>query len=192
MKRTWIWVAIGGTFVALIAVFLLYRARPPSEEVQIPKPSPEEVELLKIRQVAGSGLAGKLELKKAETTSQGWAVTLVAEVNHVQLDSLLEQASAAFSEMKRAEIPVAIVELEMHTDVLQDRFGRRVPELILKMAFTGETLGKVVWERFDPRDFPYVADEYWLHTRLHPQQEKLFEEKAKEEERGITSDESDS
>ena len=96
MKRTWIWVAIGGTFVALIAVFLLYRARPPSEEVQIPKPSPEEVELLKIRQVAGSGLAGKLELKKAETTSQGWAVTLVAEVNHVQLDSLLEQASAAF------------------------------------------------------------------------------------------------
>jgi hypothetical protein len=186
-------VVIGGALLTLVAVCLFYRARPPSGEVQIPKPSQEEVELLKIRQVAGSGLAGKLEVKKAERTSQGWTVMLNTEVNHIQLDSLLEQAKAAFSEMKQTEIPVAIVELEIHTDVLQDQFGRRIPrEPILKIAFSGETLNKVVWDRFDPRDFPYVADEYWLHTRLHPQQEKLLEEKTKAEESGIISEEPDS
>ncbi|MGI6609566.1 MAG: hypothetical protein ACOX4G_03525 [Limnochordia bacterium] len=188
MKRAWIWVLIGGVLLGVAGVYAIGSRSQPPAEIRIPKPSQVTTERLKLEQVASSGLAGSLELKKAEKTPQGWVVQLRTDANHANLGSLLEQAKAVFAEVKRTKIPVAALELDIRTDELRDEFGRQLTnEPIARLGLTGETFAKIVWDEFDPRDFARVADDYWLHVRLRPQHDTMLEGKKKDEEHGAIS-----
>lgn len=179
MTRAWIWVLVGGVLLVAVVIYATSSKSQSPSRIVVPRPSQLETERLKLEQVASSGLAGSLQLKKVDRTPQGWVVQWGAEVSHISLGSIFEQAKAVFAETKRTKLPIAAIELEIRTDELRDPFGRQLKnEPVARLAFTGETFAKIVWEKFDPRDFAQVADDFWLHEKLHAQHESMRRERS--------------
>lgn len=186
LNKTVVIVAAVFAVVIGVGVLLMGAGRDESEksQIRIPQYSLEEEERFKLEQMVGSGLAGpvgSLTLAHAEKTSQGWMVRLESIVNSIKLDTLLDGAKGVFGEVKRADLRIAAVELQMLTDKMKDEYGRQLEKVpIAKIAFSGETFAKVVWDDFDPRDFSEIADVFWLHDELRPQEQTMIEERNKE------------
>lgn len=183
MNRAWGWAFVGlVTGLALgFAVFQggLGRASsgpgPQAQErsaieVRRPPESPEEKERRTLH-IAVRGSDG--ELVEAERAPTGWRLGVELIRRPVRLGQVERDIMRVFQEIRRTGAPMERVTLVVRTDQLKDVYGHPLENVVLaRVELSGATFRRVNWDGFDPKNFPRVADDLWLHDELLQQLEE--------------------
>lgn len=184
MNRGWLWALLGLCVGVAVGFFAFQggpgRANPqnpsPATPVRVPEPTPEERERRELG-VAVRGADG--DLVQAVRAGTGWTLGVELPRRPVQLDQLERDAMRLFREIKRTGVSVDRVALLVRTDQLKDVYGNPLKDVaIARVGLSGATFQRINWDGFDPRNFPRVAEEFWLHPEL--QQELVRRDQAEE------------
>ncbi|HEY8418016.1 MAG TPA: hypothetical protein VIK93_08285 [Limnochordales bacterium] len=176
MNRSWLW-ALAGLIVGALLGFFAFQGglgkassaeRPPAAEVRRPPAeTPEERERRAVA-IAVRGVDG--ELVEAVHPGGGWRLGVEMRRRPPQLDELERDAMRAFREIHRTGAPVERVVVVLRTDHLKDVYGNPLKDVVVaRVALSGDTFRRINWDGFDPKNFPRVADEFWLHDELQQQ-----------------------
>ncbi|MFO7311491.1 MAG: hypothetical protein C0P61_005455 [Bacillota bacterium] len=188
--RSWVWALIGLVIGGALGSFVFQggsgRAAPEQQplarEIRMPVETPEERELRGLK-IAAHGAEG--QLTDAVQTPDGWALGIEMPKRPVQVERLERDALRMFREIKRTGARVANVVLVARTDQLKDVYGHPLKDVVLaRIGLTGETFARINWDGFDPKNFPRVADELWLHDELLKQMQQRLEQEASQGQAG--------
>lgn len=163
----WLWTVIvaavlvlgGGSFAVGWLMGQDGEERSESPTVHFHELNPIERERQEIAIAAGEG-----EIVEATLTPDGWIVRVEEEAIQIQPDELLVAARRFFQNLERAEISIIQSSYEARTNQLKDVWGNRLERVpLVRIALSGETHSKVNWRGFDPKNFPRIADDFWVH-----------------------------
>lgn len=145
-------------------------------------PTPLEEERTRLH-IAVSGTDNRLV--QAERGPEGWTLGVEAKAQDVDLVRLLDSAHTLFTELARTRAPIAQVIAVFRTDALKDVYGHQLKDVVIaRIRLEKETFERINWHGFDPRNFPRVADELWLHDLLMQQLASLQQQQASQNQAG--------
>lgn len=168
--RRWGWLVVtalvlGGGIFGFTAMNQGRGQRDADPPIALPAPAtPVEEERTRLH-IAVSGTDNRLV--QAERGPEGWLLRVEADSQDPDLAHLLESAHTLFTELDRIRVPIAQVIVVFRTDALKDVYGHQLKDVVIaRIGLEKETFERINWNGFDPRNFPRVADELWLHDLL--------------------------
>lgn len=176
MTRWWGWVVVGALIAGSaglgITAATLIRAQVDRRPLEVKRLTPEERERQEIIysvRTTGPVPAAKVKLD-LQRTADGWEVEIEAETADAKLATVLSNARGLFRALAGTGVKVAAAGAVFRTSALHDLYGRPMKDLVIaRIGFGAQTWRKMDWTGFDPRNFPQVADEYWVHELLQEQ-----------------------
>lgn len=192
MKRLTIWVLLAGTALTLACFgFILGSWLRPDVRAGIKQPAPapddEQAVILRIKMAVTDGLSTPPSSVKLKKNDEDWLVDIDGKTNDKLLITALSGAHKVFAEIKRTSIPIAGINLLLHSDALVDVYGKRQKDtLIFRIILTKDTFNRTDWSHFSVLNFPVIATEFWLHKELSDQWpivEEIIRQRNNEKER---------
>jgi hypothetical protein len=149
-----------------IKIYIDHNRRPPLPERlrNIPGKTDYEKELQEIALLI-SGYNG--ELTEVFKENDLWHVYLkfTAQPVNKAMD-LIKKAGNVFAGLSDIKTHFAIMDITFYTDDLKDTYGHKLKgEPIIHIALSQETMEKINWPGFDDKNFPQVADVFWVHEK---------------------------
>ncbi len=148
---------VGGSFYALGRMSADEGGGDP--KVEVPHLSQEEQELLKIKIAAA-----ELEIEEVRKTADGWVVRVAKDTAELDLAKMSQEAATFFHDLARADVEIAATSYVVRTSDLKDVWGNRLTDVsLLRIGLDRPTFARINWGGFDPKNFPRVTDDFWMH-----------------------------